>query len=131
MFVIQEEFLSTNHCFSAVVEQVCNVGTNEEYILISQSYYGGDIGHVARVDKSSMYGGRPYSFAWGYTLEGFCISPVCQLCNVGEMLIDIEILIVEVELIGGARGCGQTGFALRFLCIFLSGICAVFSAKRI
>jgi hypothetical protein len=31
-----------------------------------------------------------------------------------EMLIDIEILIVEVELIGGARGCGQTGFALNF-----------------
>ena len=47
------------------------------------------------------------------------------------MLIDIEILIVEVELIGGARGCGQTGFALRFMCIFLSGICAAFSAKRI
>ena len=49
----------------------------------------------------------------------------------GEMLIDIEILMVEVELIGGARGCGQTGFALRFMCIFLSGICTVFSAKRI
>ena len=47
------------------------------------------------------------------------------------MLIDIEILIVEVELIGGARGCGQTGFALSFMCIFLSGICAAFSAKRI
>ena len=40
----------------------------------------------------------------------------------GEMLIDIEILIVEVDLIGGARGCGQTGFALRLMCIFLSGI---------
>ena len=48
-----------------------------------------------------------------------------------EMLIDIEILTVEIDLIGGARGCGQTGFALRFMCIFLSGICAVFSAKRI
>ena len=33
--------------------------------------------------------------------------------------------MVEVELIGGARGCGQTGFALRFMCIFLSGICTV------
>ena len=39
-----------------------------------------------------------------------------------EMLIDIEILTVEIDLIGGARGCGQTGFALRFMCIFLSGI---------
>ena len=37
------------------------------------------------------------------------------------MLIDIEILIVEVELIGGARGCGQTGFAFGVGVIFLGG----------
>ena len=74
----------------AVVEQVCNVGTKDEYILISQSYYGGDIGHIAKVEKRSTYLGVPYSFAWGYKLEGFCISPVCQLCNAGEMLIEIQ-----------------------------------------
>ena len=44
----------------------------------------------------------------------------------GEMLIDIEILMVVVELIGGTRGCGQTGFALRFMYIFLGEICIGF-----
>ena len=38
------------------------------------------------------------------------------------MLANIEILIVDIKLIGGARRCGQTGFALRFMCIFLSRI---------
>ena len=47
------------------------------------------------------------------------------------MLVNIEKLTVDIELTDGARGCGQTGFALRLMCIFLSGICAAFSAKRI
>ena len=47
------------------------------------------------------------------------------------MLIDIEIIIVGIELMGGAKGCGQTGFALRFMCIFLGEICVILSAKRI
>ena len=44
----------------------------------------------------------------------------------GKMLANIEILIVDIKLIGGARGCGQTGFALRFMYIFLGEICIGF-----
>ena len=32
----------------------------------------------------------------------------------GEMLVNIEKLTVDIELNDGARGCGQTGFALNF-----------------
>ena len=32
----------------------------------------------------------------------------------GEMLVNIKKLTVDIELNDGARGCGQTGFALNF-----------------
>ena len=47
------------------------------------------------------------------------------------MLVNIEKLTVDIELNDGARGCGQTGFALNFLFIFLGEICLDLSAKRI
>ena len=81
----------------AVVEQVCNAGTDDEYVIISQSYYGGDIGHVTKVSKSSYYNGRPYSFAWGYTFDRFLISPVCQIASASELTIQINVYEPSVQ----------------------------------
>ena len=73
----------------AVVEQVCNPGLENEYVITSEAYYGSSSGHINVVYKNKTFNGKPYSFQWGYTFRGFLISPVCRLSAANEINVEL------------------------------------------
>ena len=81
----------------AVVEAVYNYGLENEFVVVSESYYGGSGGHVRSISRNSIYNGVPYSFQRGYTFRGFLVSPICQLSAENEINIELVENHVTIE----------------------------------